>query len=112
MPTRKRVSRFGAKYVLIQGVTAVPGFLALVAAVLLFDWTQVVFWLLAAAFAAAMGLTVITHVRVLHSFRCPTCGKSIRRPTLVRRQAGDPVVYFCDRCDVEWDTGLREAEAD
>jgi hypothetical protein len=41
-------------------------------------------------------------------FRCPRCrGRTSRVPLY---EPGDPVVYLCPRCKVEWDTGWTVAE--
>lgn len=68
------------------------------------------FWLMAALFVLWIAGWMLADLRLLRRYRCPTCGLAIRRPTIVDRGPGDPVLYYCRRCDVEWDTRARESD--
>ena len=46
---------------------------------------------------------------MLRGYRCPSCRRQLGVPTIPSREAQDPIRYHCARCDVEWDTGLRES---
>lgn len=28
---------------------------------------------------------------------------------MLNRKPGEPIFYYCEKCEIEWDTGLREA---
>jgi predicted RNA-binding Zn-ribbon protein involved in translation (DUF1610 family) len=45
--------------------------------------------------------------RTLSRFKCPDCGKAIKAPTVNRPE---PIIYYCDKCDIEWDTGMYIAD--
>lgn len=64
------------------------------------DWASfAVFVCLLAIFAA-----VVNVFRVLWFYRCPRCRARLAR---VPGQPGDPVLYVCPTCKVEWDTGWK-----
>jgi len=50
----------------------------------------------------------------LWSFRCPECGRQIRRLTRVPLQPGPghALRYHCSACCVEWDLGWRRGTGD
>jgi hypothetical protein len=47
--------------------------------------------------------------RVLLIYRCPKCRARIRR--VPNATPGDPVLYHCLACNVEWDTGWTVADS-
>ncbi|MEX0702766.1 MAG: hypothetical protein WD069_11790 [Planctomycetales bacterium] len=44
--------------------------------------------------------------RRFHRFECPTCGVMLSRKD---GDAGEPVVFHCERCETVWDTGFTES---
>ena len=44
----------------------------------------------------------------LNTFICPNCRKKISETTIKLRSDGDPINYYCQNCDIEWETGLSE----
>jgi hypothetical protein len=60
-------------------------------------------------FLLILFVTVVNVFRVMLIYRCPKCRARISRaPGAV---PGDPVVYRCLACNVEWDTGWTVAES-
>lgn len=53
-------------------------------------------------------LGTIWQKKRLKSFICPNCRKKISEPTIKFRKDGDPINYYCQNCDIEWETGLSE----
>lgn len=48
--------------------------------------------------------------QLLRSYYCPSCQRHLPEPTKARseRHEGDPIMFYCPNCDVEWDTMLRQ----
>jgi hypothetical protein len=53
--------------------------------------------------------TVVNVFRVMLIYRCPKCRARISR--VPGATPGDPVLYRCPACNVEWDTGWTVAES-
>jgi predicted RNA-binding Zn-ribbon protein involved in translation (DUF1610 family) len=66
-------------------------------------------WIAAAIFVALIAGWIVADQRFFRSYQCPQCGAVIRKPTLVNRSSGDPIMYHCPNCKIEWDTRLRES---
>ena len=61
------------------------------------------------AFVVGCGIALVGLIRQEKLFRryaCPDCGNRLERPSL---KPGEPLEYFCSRCDVIWETGFFEA---
>ena len=44
--------------------------------------------------------------------KCPQCGRMIKHPTVSRPEEGDPVNFYCEHCDIEWETGFTTTYED
>lgn len=109
MKTPTRDHRFTRRYVLRSMILLVP---PLVAFVLLWragSRFDSAFWPAAIFFVAWIVAWIILDAVMFRAYRCPSCGQRIRHSTIRNRSAGDPIRYYCPKCDIEWDTGLREA---
>jgi predicted RNA-binding Zn-ribbon protein involved in translation (DUF1610 family) len=73
------------------------------------DAPDATLWLVLALFLAWMTAWIVADAFYFRRYRCPTCGMTISRPTNPERQLGDPIVYSCPDCAIEWDTRLRES---
>jgi predicted RNA-binding Zn-ribbon protein involved in translation (DUF1610 family) len=61
-------------------------------------------------FIAAFAIIVfVTHRCVLLNYRCPDCGARLALPKRERGRLFE-VRYFCQHCDIVWETGVRECE--
>lgn len=43
----------------------------------------------------------------LFSYRCPQCRASLAQTKVPGGKDGDPVLFVCPTCKVEWDTGFK-----
>lgn len=112
MPTQREYRRFGTHYILLNVLSMIPFIPVFVLTFMragkgIWDhwtWTGIAVFIL----GAIVGL-VWQHRRGTR-MRCPECGKLliIRERDL---EEDDPVNFVCDRCDIEWVTGLRKTEA-
>ncbi len=107
----RRVStdgRFRKRYILRTVLLMVPPLVAV--AWMVDDRSQPEWrWVAAAFFVAWIVAWIVADTMLFRAYRCPSCGKGIRNPTIKSRSAGDPIRYYCDTCQIEWDTGLRES---
>ena len=112
MRTPKKDHRFKTRFILRSMLLLLPPLVALI--VIWRSWTQAdhVPWMAVGFFLIWIALWIIADMVMLRHYRCPTCGQIIKGPTVLRRKAGDPIHYYCGKCDIEWDTGLREAGND
>ena len=69
-------------------------------------------WLAVGFFVAWIVAWIAADTNMWRNYRCPDCGQRIKSPTIPVRNYGDPIHYYCDKCDIEWATGLREATGD
>jgi hypothetical protein len=65
------------------------------------------FWLGSAFFVGGILLWAWQDRILFRSYRCPSCGMHLPPSTAEVSSEGDPIFYFCQECDVMWDTGLR-----
>jgi predicted RNA-binding Zn-ribbon protein involved in translation (DUF1610 family) len=101
--------RFRKRYILRTTISVVPPLIAF--AFVWRDWGRfgVVFWIAAVFFLAWIAVWIILDAVMLRAYRCPSCGRRTEASAIQDRNAGDPLRYHCSQCDIEWDTGLREA---
>jgi predicted RNA-binding Zn-ribbon protein involved in translation (DUF1610 family) len=66
-------------------------------------------WIAVAIFVVLIAGWIVADQLLFRSYQCPQCGAVIRKPTLVNRSPGDPIMYYCQNCQTEWDTRLRES---
>jgi len=60
-------------------------------------------------FLLAIFAATVHVIRVRVFYRCPKCRtRSWQAPGL---QAGEPLVFLCSKCNVEWDTGWTVADS-
>jgi len=109
MTLQREDRRFKRRYVLRNTVLLVPPVCAAS-----FVWLNRVdgglaTWLAAGGFVVWIAFWIILDRRMFQSYCCPSCGQSIKEPTVVARKGGDPIRFYCSSCDIEWDTGLRES---
>jgi hypothetical protein len=103
----RRDPEFGRRYVLGNLVYVIPAVIALVLCVKYFD---VGGWRLEAALGAFLGCVIFGMVFDWFRFRnyhCPSCGRTIRKPTTEQFGFGTPICYYCSDCGIEWDTRLH-----
>jgi hypothetical protein len=110
MTTSKTDRRFRNRYVLRNIILIVPPLVAFLLVWLdrgNFDFT---FWLAIAFFIAWIVAWIFLDAGMLRGYHCPSCGQGIRTETIPERTFGDPIRFYCPKCDIEWDTGLRESD--
>jgi hypothetical protein len=109
MTPTKPDRRFKKRYVLRTAILVVPPLVAFV-----FIWRDggrfgSALWPAAVFFVAWVLAWIGLDAVILRRYSCPSCGQRIAHPTILSRKAGDPIHYYCSKCDIEWDTGLRES---
>jgi predicted RNA-binding Zn-ribbon protein involved in translation (DUF1610 family) len=109
MKTLRRDHRFTRRYILRSAILVVPPLVAGVLVWRAWDRSDSAIWLAAIFFLAWIVVWIISDAVMFRTYRCPSCGQRIRHPTIRSRGAGDPIRYYCSKCDIEWDTGLRES---
>ena len=119
MRERCEYHRFGFKYIAVQALFSILGITSLFVAIRAVEsWIQrqnasgsppLLFMAGLLGFLACLVVTIVVSVLWPRRFRCPKCGLRIPKPQYVARSEGqsDLVLYVCDNCGVEWDTGLR-----
>jgi hypothetical protein len=85
-------------------LTSLVGFVAMVCTPKGAEW----WW--ATGMAAAVTVAVVVTIRRMRSFRCPSCGVSIPASVETHDKAGAPIDYYCTKCDIRWETGLRTSD--
>lgn len=105
-PIRRVDRKFGARYTLRHTILIVPA-----AAVFWIGWTSegLTRWIAIAVFVGWLAGLMVADFFFFRRFSCPECGTAIGRPTLEDRSPGDPILYYCPTCRIEWDTRLRES---
>lgn len=112
VPALKKDLRYKRRFIVRSVVLALPPLLALVVMWRNGGDAERVAWVAGGFFLLWMLAWVVLDVWMLRRYRCPACGLRIPAPDAVHRAAGQPIRYTCDRCQIEWDTGLREAGDD
>lgn len=105
-PARKDDRRFGARYLLRNTILAV-----LTAVAFWMAWTAEGSrrWVALAVFLGLIVSWIAADFVLFRRYQCPQCGTAVRKPTAVNRSPADPILYYCPRCNIEWDTRLRES---
>jgi hypothetical protein len=112
MTQRKKYSKFGKRYMIQNVLLFTPLILPFV--IVMKRWIKedfdFVFWSCLVLFCMGVIGGLLWERYRLINIRCPECGRIIPEPTLLDRKAGDPINYYCQNCDVEWETTLHEAD--
>lgn len=69
------------------------------------DWP----WAVLLGWLAGLILSLIVF-GMLWPFRCPTCGRKLGRKDALGAEVGEPIVFVCPVCRVEWDTGMVKTD--
>lgn len=101
--------RFGRQHMLRNVVLAIPPVIIFAVLWQRGEETDSTTWLLSGFFVLWIAGWILADVFYFKRYRCPACGATIRQPTIVSRKPGDPIRYYCRKCEVEWDTRLRES---
>lgn len=65
--------------------------------------------LASSVFLLAVFVTTVNVFRLRLFKRCPQCGASISQ--VAGLKPGEPILYLCPVCDVEWDIGWKVQES-
>ena len=106
MPGRREHKQFGRKQLLINAPITVIGFAALALMFLDFETRGLRFWIASAVFGLAIISIATSEFVRFRRFRCPSCGDKLPKPDFVQLDVGDPICFVCEKCDIEWDSGL------
>ena len=107
MEKRKCIG-FGVKYLIQNIVLFVPLAVFFFLAWQNFEKLNTVFWVSTVLFIFGVVSGLIWDKHRIKKFYCPQCKMHITEPTIINRKEGDPLNYVCKKCDIEWETGLRE----
>ena len=59
-------------------------------------------------FGAALAASVVGSVWSMNTYNCPACGQRLLPPAgWWHRFPGAPILMRCERCNVDWDVGMR-----
>ena len=106
MPVRKKDPLLGNQQRRNFVVFGVP-FAVLVLVGVFFCRTLTSFFLVFVP-AAAIGLAGFAReTKLFRRYRCPQCGARLSESP---RKNGQPIEFFCQHCDVIWDSGFIESE--
>lgn len=61
-------------------------------------------------FIAAVIITVLNLSRIL-GFRCPKCHTRISKPIDDEGKEDVPICFYCEKCDIIWDSGVRTSSS-
>ena len=106
MRERREHKQFGRKQLLINAPITLIGFAAFGLMFLDFESRGVRFWIASSFFALAIISIATSEFVRFRRFRCPSCGDRLPKPNFMHLGVGDPICFICEKCNVEWDTGL------
>lgn len=106
MPQRKQYLKFSRDFTR-KNLALLP-ILLILFLILFLNWGKLLGNIAIICFVATILANSIWDYFYLRKFRCPDCGQSISQPTIKHRQPRQPINFYCSRCDVEWETGLKE----
>jgi predicted RNA-binding Zn-ribbon protein involved in translation (DUF1610 family) len=111
MPQIKHARKYGRATNLLM-VTLGVGWVALGSLVMIvFAPESLERWILIGAIfmliALVMGMIVYKKMR---NFVCPDCHTPIMRPLSTKGRPEAEIQFYCEKCDVTWNTGLYTAE--
>jgi hypothetical protein len=108
MPVHKKDTSLGRRHLKNFVVFGVPFALACMAAIFAHRH-QRTDWFIAAfvvGFVIAL-IGLIRQERLFRRYRCPQCGS---RLVECPRKNGQPIEFFCQHCDIIWDSGFTESD--
>ena len=111
MPTQREYRRFGTRYILLNILSMLP-FIPVFVSTFMRAWKGIWDqWTFAGMTVFALGAIIglIWQHRRGTRMRCPECGKLLRI-RYFDLEVDEPVNFLCDRCDIEWVTGLRKSD--
>ena len=111
MRERRNHKSFGRRQLLINTPFVVLGFVAFAFMFADFEIRGVRFWLASLGFALAIISIAVSEFVRFRRFRCPACGDLLPKPDFAQLKIGDSICFTCERCDVEWDSGLSIPDA-
>jgi hypothetical protein len=108
MPVRKKDPSLGRRHLKNFVVLGVPFTLAFLAAIYAHrqqrtDWFITAF---VVGFVVAL-IGLVRQERLFRRYRCPQCGARLSESP---RKNGQPIEFFCQHCDIIWDSGFIESE--
>jgi Ca2+/Na+ antiporter len=64
------------------------------------------------AFVVAGVILTVRQLSKIIGFKCPQCRTRIWKPTDTRGKADVPICFYCEKCDIIWDSGVRTPTSD
>lgn len=101
--------RFGRRFLLRNCALAIPPGMAFALLWLRGMKTDLTTWLILGFFVVWIAGWMLADFFYFRRYRCPACGGVVRKPSIAKREPGDPIRYKCIPCNTEWDTRLRES---
>lgn len=104
MATHKQDKRLRRRHFGITTLFALP-----LLACFALAWSTPYFWPAAGAFGTVALVGLLFQELRFRRHRCPDCGARLPYPEL---PPGARIEYYCERCDVLWDSGFVEPKPD
>ncbi|TYQ13007.1 UNVERIFIED_CONTAM: hypothetical protein Cloal_4053 [Acetivibrio alkalicellulosi] len=110
---KRKCSEFSKKYffknmplIIVAAVSFIVGFIR---------WwnqqTDMFFYISIIVFIISTASGLIFNKIYMTNFRCPVCKKQIPKPVIEYGTENAPINYYCDKCDIEWETGMSQGTA-
>jgi hypothetical protein len=112
MPTVLRDAHLPRRYFWVHLMGIPPSIIAFAGMWMRWRTFDVVFWSFFAIFIWCWAVGMSFYFFAFRRYRCPLCRGHIKATTPAELRPGDPIRYFCENCDVIWETGFSEAEPD
>jgi hypothetical protein len=104
VPTRKHDKTLRRRHFGITTLLALPLFICFAV-----GWMTPYFWPAAIGFGVVALVGLIIQERRFRRYHCPDCGALL---PYTPAAPGSRIEYFCQRCDIVWDSSFVEPEKD
>ena len=108
MTVRKNYSRHGLRFIALNLLSGLP-FLAALAFILIRGFKLIWdtwSWIAIGICIVNFVLGFIWQIRRSKRMKCPDCKQMIFLENFKNMQPNDHMLFHCENCDIEWDTGL------
>jgi len=76
------------------------------AVVVYFSWPNAPIWAYSTALGVGFVISLVIFLRIRPKFKCPQCGKELRRDAMFGMKEGEPIRFVCSTCQIKWESGM------